>query len=295
MRSWLRGGLAAVLAAVVAASAAPAVAGAPADDEGEIRVFLCTSSMEGCHKRAATGRQKKALRAFLEGLPELEEVRFVDRARMYADFRNEFATVGSLMEQVREKDLPEAFVLRVEAGVDRKRLTESLWGRPGVGRAFDVSELRRDPSILVGEWDMNINLCTKDSQAHECRSGRGRANKKAVTAREKKAIVAAIDGSPEVLSYAFEDQKTAWRAFKEAFADNKALLSATRVSDMPMSYRLRVRPEADSGTLMTRFTRLPGVSTVDSLRCLQVTFTLGMEYGLDAEGLDDGACGSAGA
>ncbi|MGI5285467.1 permease-like cell division protein FtsX [Nonomuraea polychroma] len=118
-------------------------------------------------------------------------------------------------------------------------------------------------------------------------SGRGKANKKAATFREKKAIVAALDRMPGVESYVFQDQSTAYRDFV-TYADNKTLIAATKVSDMPESYRLTLHPVADWNGVTDSLSRLSGVSLVYNQRCWDATMKLIAEYG--SNGFTQKAC-----
>ncbi|MEV4548577.1 permease-like cell division protein FtsX [Nonomuraea wenchangensis] len=264
--------------AVVAVSSPASAAG---DAEWEIRVFMCSSpSMLGCEKRTATGAQKRAVRTLLEGLPEVEEVRFVDRVGMYASFRRDFAGNKPLLRQITAKDLPEMFLLRVKEGADRERVTRAVRGRPGVSWATDAADGQRDALSWTPDWDGSLILCSAGSAMVRCGKGRGKANKKAATARERAAMAAALAKDPAVLSYVFEDQRTAYGNFKDAFAGNDALIAATRVTDMPESYRLTLRPDADWNTVTNRMARMPGVSWASNARCFETVDKLAGEYGL---------------
>lgn len=280
MRAVLRGllGFVLVASAVVAVSSPASAAG---DAEWEIRVFMCSSpSMLGCEKRTATGAQKRAVRTLLEGLPEVEEVRFVDQAGMYASFRRDFAANKPLLRRTRAKDLPETFVLRVKEGADRDRVTRAVIGRPGVSWAIDAAERRRDALSWVEDWSGSVFLCTAGSAWDRCTKGRGKANKKAATARERAAVGAALAKDPAVLSYVFEDQRTAYENFKDDFAGNDGLLAITEVTDMPESYRLILRPGADWNTVTSRMARMSGVSWTSNARCFETVVKLAGEYGL---------------
>ncbi|MET8984602.1 permease-like cell division protein FtsX [Nonomuraea wenchangensis] len=280
MRAVLRGllGVALVASAVVTVSSPAAAVG---DAEWEIRVFMCSSpSLLGCGKRTATGAQKRAVRKLLEGLPEVEEVRFVDQAGMYASFRRDFAGNRPLLRRTMEKDLPDAFVLRVKEGADREGLVRTVSARPGVAWVSDAAEGQRDHLSWTSDWDGSIFLCIAGSAAKPCVKGRGEANKKAATARERAAVVAALAKDPAVLSYVFEDQRTAYENFKDDFAGNDGMLRATRVSDMPESYRLTLRPDADWNTVTSRMARMSGVSWTSNARCFETVAKLVGEYGL---------------
>ncbi|SEL69055.1 permease-like cell division protein FtsX [Nonomuraea pusilla] len=277
------------VAAVVAlaATAAPAVSAAAepppeigAGDDWEIAVFLCTPSAYDCHKRYATAEQRRDVERFLKGTPEVTQVRHVSRASAYASFRKEFAGRKAVLAGVRARDLPESFRVRVSGVADRGRIRALANRRPGVGVAVDQSESHAGATAISEWWDMSLFLCMKDSALPACLRGRGKANKKAVTAEEKKAIAAAIESIPEVESYEYEDQATAYRNFVEANPDKQELISVTKVSDMPESFRLTLRPQADWAAPRRRLARMPGVASMSDKKCNLLTLRLWSEYGL---------------
>ncbi|WP_345561157.1 permease-like cell division protein FtsX [Nonomuraea rosea] len=288
----------AVLASVVVAGAglpAPVGAGAagpgPAvSDQWEIAVFLCTPSSPDCRKRGATEKQKRAVRTILEGLPEVTAVRFVDRATAYASFRQDFAGKKTLLAKVRAKDVPESFHVQVTQGADRGRVRVAVARRPGVGTVVDQAEMHALEQDELASPDVGVYLCTKVSAMPACGSGRGAANGKKTTSKEKKAVVAAIKGTPGVESYSFVDQTTAYQNFVETFADHESLVAVTKVSDIPELYSLTMRSEADWGAAARRLERLSGVSTVYNARCFQTTVKLTGEYGLSHADPENTVC-----
>ncbi|WP_433512477.1 permease-like cell division protein FtsX [Nonomuraea sp. CA-143628] len=254
------------------------------NDDREIAVFLCTPSADGCHKRYATAKQRRDVETFLKSRPEVTEVRFVSRAAAYASFRQEFAGQKKVLASVRAKDMPESFRVRVSGENDR---TERTWivlsanRRPGVGLALDQGKSRVEAPFTP---EISVYLCMKDSDEPACRHGRGKANKLAATAKEKKAIVAVIERIPGLESYVYEDQRTAYRNFVRTYADNKALVAAVEVSDMPESYRLSMRSKADMGTPRRRLARMPGVNRAVDQGCMFRAVRLLSEYGLQKPG-----------
>lgn len=310
MRPWLLSGAAASVAALVAAVAVVAGPGeerraaaaalspsaspeAVADDQQEIVVFLCTPSTYGCDKRETTQKQKRALKAFLDAMPELTEVTFLDRAGTYEAFKRDFAANRPLLKKVKAEDLPESFRLRVKPGVDRRRVRVAVGRRPGVSGLEDPLEVHGGSASTPARSDATVFMCTKSSAMPACTSGRGKANNKAATPDEKKAIIAALDTMPGIESYVFEDQRTAYQHFSRTFADNKVLISATKVSDMPESYRLMLYPDADWSSITGRLARMPGVSQASNQRCLETLVKLYVEYGFfgpETDDLDSVAC-----
>ncbi|MFI7143457.1 permease-like cell division protein FtsX [Nonomuraea sp. NPDC050022] len=196
-------------------------------DDREIAVFLCTPPAYGCHKRYATAKQRRDVETFLKNTPEVTEVRFVSRAAAYASFRQEFAGRKKVLASVRAKDMPESFRVRVSGVADRTRITLLAYRRPGVGLAVDQAKNHFDAPLVP---EISVFLCAKGSPMPACLHGRGKANKSAVTVKERKAIVAAIERVPGLESYVFEDQRTAYRNFVKTYADNEELISVTKMS-----------------------------------------------------------------
>ncbi|MEV6151040.1 permease-like cell division protein FtsX [Nonomuraea sp. NPDC052129] len=257
-------------------------------DDWEIAVFLCTPSADGCHKRYATAKQRRDVETFLKATPEVTEVRFVSRAAAYASFRQEFAGQKKVLAGARAKDLPESFRVRVPEAADRTRITILANRRPGVGLAVDQAKNGVEAPLRP---EISVFLCMKGSSVPACLHGRGEANRLAATVKEKKAIVAVIKRIPGLESYVYEDQRTAYRNFVKTFADNEALIAVTRVSDMPESYRVSMRPKADTDSPSRRLARMPGVSEAYDVRCLFQKARLWSEYGLQKLGSQE--CGKS--
>jgi cell division protein FtsX len=260
-------------------------------DDWEIAVFLCTPSTYGCHKRYATTKQRRDVETFLKTTPEVAEVHFVSRAAAYASYRQEFAGRKKALASVRAKDMPESFRVRVSGVADRARIAVLANRRPGVGSVVDQAESHIDPVAMSQGADISVFLCTKGVSTPACLHGRGKANKSAVTVKEKKAIVAVIERIPGLESYEYEDQATAYRNFVEAYADNELLVSVTKVSDMPESYRLSMSPKADWGSPIRRLARMPGVSQMYDKRCMLWQLRLSWEYGIPELASGPTGCG----
>ncbi|MFI9593716.1 permease-like cell division protein FtsX [Nonomuraea sp. NPDC052265] len=267
------------MAGQAAAEAGPGHEGGVGEDS-EIAVFLCTPSSSRCDKRYATARQRRDVEAFLKSTPEVTEVRFVSRAAAYARFRREYADQKKLLAEVRAEDMPDSFRVRVSGVADRARIVAVANSRRGVGLVID--QVEGDAVAMSSRnAEVSVFLCMKDSFIKECRHGRGRANKAAATAKEKKAVVAVIERFPGLVSYEYEDQKAAYQNFVEEYADNETLVAATRVSDMPESYRVSVRPEVNRRPWRHRLAGMPGVSQVFDRECLLQGVRLLSEYGLE--------------
>ncbi|MEV0386325.1 permease-like cell division protein FtsX [Nonomuraea sp. NPDC050643] len=205
----------------------------------------------------------------------MTEVRFVDRASAYEGFRRDFARQKRVLKTP-AKDVPESFRVRVEKGMTgRDRLRDAVVRRPGVFSVVDEAEVYGDPGSR--RPDVTVVLCNEDDAMDMCASGRGAANHAMTTAKEKKAIVAAIEEMREVQEYTFTDQAAAHREFVENF---ESLAGIARPEDMPESYELTMRPSADWDAVIRRLARLKGVSQVADRRWAESWRILATEYGI---------------
>ncbi|QYC45792.1 hypothetical protein Nocox_41250 [Nonomuraea coxensis DSM 45129] len=103
---------------------------------------------------------------------------------------------------------------------------------------------------------------------------------KAATSAQKVAIGELIGGMPEVQSYTFEDQRAAYDDFSREFASNQTLLKATKVSDMPESFRVLLKQGNDWATPVATLRRQPGVAGVFYVPCQKDTLLALSRYGV---------------
>ncbi|MEV6155525.1 permease-like cell division protein FtsX [Nonomuraea sp. NPDC052129] len=113
------------------------------------------------------------------------------------------------------------------------------------------------PSSTVpsGGPEVSVFLCMAS-----CASGE-------ITTAERKSLQLALAARPEVESVSFEDQQQAWNSFRQAYKDNPQLLKATTVTDMPESFRARLRAGADFSAVAKAASELPGVSVSVDQAC----------------------------
>ncbi|GAB3151081.1 hypothetical protein GCM10027161_50910 [Microbispora hainanensis] len=109
--------------------------------------------------------------------------------------------------------------------------------------------------------DVSVFLCTDGSPFKRCRGG-------AVTTWEKENISRALRARRDVRTIVFEDRRTAFENFRRSDADLE-LLEATRVEDMPESFRLKLVPGADPQAVLRAAIDLPGVSNAVDEGCLR--------------------------
>ncbi|GAA3133207.1 hypothetical protein GCM10010466_24790 [Planomonospora alba] len=109
--------------------------------------------------------------------------------------------------------------------------------------------------------DVSIFLCTEDDYYPHC-------GNREVTAAQKEEIRRRLDALPEAELVVFEDRGTAYAKFTAEFADYPKLLEAIQMEDLPESFRVKTRTDADSQVVMEAVRGLPGVSNVIDLACL---------------------------
>jgi cell division protein FtsX len=240
--------------------------------EMEMAVFLCTksASKQDCQGKNVTRDEVMAVDQKLKGLSHVREVFFVTQAESYAEFRTEYANYKTLLDSVKVTDMPQSFRLTFMQGADLRKVAEELRGMPGI---LSLGEKAPSQPVSSGKAHINAFLCNKGSSMPACRG-------KAVTNAQRKAIRELIEGMPEVRSYFFEDQKAAYENFRRAYSDNKVLVDATRVEDMPESFRLVLKREFKWAEVAGELKRQPGVSQVAYLTCLDIKALLSERYGL---------------
>ncbi|WP_433515126.1 permease-like cell division protein FtsX [Nonomuraea sp. CA-143628] len=108
--------------------------------------------------------------------------------------------------------------------------------------------------------EVSAFLCTDGMSIASC-AGVG------ITPAERKNLQLALEARPEVESVRFEDQQQAWDSFRQAYKDNPRLLKATTLTDMPESFRARIRAGADSSAVAKAASELPGVSVSVDQTC----------------------------
>jgi hypothetical protein len=269
---------------VVATNPEPAQTG-----NDDMIVFLCAKSASKappCLGRAVRVEELKVIEQMVKELPQLQSAHFDTQAEAYDRFRAEFAHNKALLDTVKITDLPRSFRLTLKAGADRGAVQQALEGTRGVQSIVDhATEAVEPPEKPL----MSVFLCNDASTMSSCGAvtdARGEGTPelvkegKATTGRQKASIRKLIETMPEVQSYVFEDRKTAYENFGGDDKTSEALSQVTRVEDMPESFRLTLKPEADWSKVADELMRQPGVSTVVYSPCLQLQSVLRARYGL---------------
>ena len=80
-------------------------------------------------------------------------------------------------------------------------------------------------------------------------------------------IAEALRSMPEVESVTFEDSGQAYLNFKRQFKGDAELVKAITEKDLPESFRVLPRPDADRKRIVEAAEKMPGVSNVIDPRC----------------------------
>ncbi|MCA2229447.1 permease-like cell division protein FtsX [Nonomuraea aurantiaca] len=273
-----------------------AVANPPADQKGETElfVFLCAkypTKSPDCPGGSPTGQQTRAIQQALQAVPGVSQVLYENSAGAYLRFRRDYAGNKTLLGAVAVADLPTSFHVQLRAGADVNALQAKLKSIRGVS---GTSEPKTD-NLSASEQgnnnaDISVFLCAKGSAAASCGAVAAPGSTKdapkftesgkAITLAQQSDLAREIAKTPGVQSVRFESQQEAYENFKRAYASNKAILKATKPSDMPKSFRLQLRPDADSGEVIAQLQHLPGVASVINSKCVTERLTLYQRYGI---------------
>ncbi|MGW2146827.1 permease-like cell division protein FtsX [Nonomuraea bangladeshensis] len=303
-RSWMDARLLVVGVAVTAGVAATAVGlslgsgddqiavAEPARIEpgkADMTVFMCSTGAlvpeeARCGGRDATAEEVAAAEQAVRGLPQVEAAYTVDQQHAYDDFRADLALNQPMLDAVKVTDLPVSIRLTVKKGADRREVEKYLRALPGIG---EVADNTATEAVLESRSEMRVNvfLCGKGSLLPSCGAKRkpdGTLVKegKAATRSQTIALGKLIGDLPQVQSVTFEDQQAAYNNFSREFASNKALLNATKVSDMPESFRVLLKPGSDWATPVATLRRQPGVASALYGPCQQDSMLALSRYGV---------------
>ncbi|MFG1703617.1 permease-like cell division protein FtsX [Nonomuraea sp. M3C6] len=113
--------------------------------------------------------------------------------------------------------------------------------------------------MMKGYWDDKVELsvfvCNKGTAMPAC-------NGKAITPAQLKSLDSHIKGTQGVKEVFFENQTTAYENFQKSYAANKALVDATKVEDMPQSFRIKLVDPNNYKSVLQAVQGQPGVAQV---------------------------------
>ncbi|GAA2216334.1 hypothetical protein GCM10009850_118030 [Nonomuraea monospora] len=252
-------------------------------DDADLVVFLCTATVPKdapCAGAVTPGQREAIEHALTEQAPRIAAAQWVSQETSYDEFRRRFAHDRALLDEVKVTDVPASYQLKLQPGADPKQVERPLSRMAGVLSVIDRTTSPA-PTSKAQEWDVSVFLCKKETNLPACRAGGETKEGRAATLAQTKAIQKLIQTRPEVAEVVFEDEEAAFRHFKESFANNKALLEATRVEDMPQSFRIKLKEGARWGEESSEaLARQPGVAQVMDGRCVRTRATLLWDFGL---------------
>jgi cell division transport system permease protein len=113
--------------------------------------------------------------------------------------------------------------------------------------------------------ELSVFLCAKNSQQEIC-------NGKPISTAQTRALQTEIEGMAGVEKVTYEDQALAYKNFQQNFGTNKALVQATRIEDMPTSFRVKLKDPNNYQSTIQALQGKPGVSQVTNQRDLVDNF-----------------------
>ncbi|MEV6160101.1 permease-like cell division protein FtsX [Nonomuraea sp. NPDC052129] len=272
-----------------------AVANPPADQKGEteLSVFLCSKSVKrpDCPEGSPTAQQTRAIQQALQAAPGVSQVLYENSASAFMSFRRDYAGNKTLLAAIGAADMPPSFHVQLRPGTDVNALQAKL---KSIGGVYSVSHPETD-NLLVSEResnnaDISVFLCMEQAIQASCGAVAAPGSTKdapkfteygkAITLAQQSDLARKIAKTPGVQSSRFESQQEAYENFKRTFANNEALVKATKPSDMPTSFRLQLSPDADWSKVIAQLQHLPGVASVGNIKCSTGRITLYQRYGI---------------
>ncbi|MEU4235114.1 permease-like cell division protein FtsX [Nonomuraea sp. NPDC026600] len=271
-----------------------AVANPSVDQEyADASVFLCgkLSPSQACPGGSVTVKQTKAIMDALQAEPGVEQVLYVSQDQAYASFRQDYADDKAMLDAIDVTDLPPSFQVELRPGADPMVSLAKMKSMEGVGGITFPAEAA---SEMGSDWEkkaaISVFLCGEQSSLASCGAVAAPDSTndhpkyvkygKAITPAQRRALGKEIAAIPGVQSTYFESRQAAYENFLHSYKGNKALVQHTKPSDMPESFRLQMRPDADWDNLTAKLQRLPGVATVVNQKCLIEQFPLQTHYGI---------------
>ncbi|MEU7741179.1 permease-like cell division protein FtsX [Nonomuraea sp. NPDC049158] len=102
------------------------------------------------------------------------------------------------------------------------------------------------------DTELSVFLCTKElAKNPDCPGG--------ATMEQTQAIHRALTATPGVIEVLYVTRELAYKSFHRDYADDKALLDAIDVTDLPPSFQVKLKPGADLKTLRVKMKSIGGV------------------------------------
>ncbi|MFI6604513.1 permease-like cell division protein FtsX [Nonomuraea sp. NPDC050536] len=103
--------------------------------------------------------------------------------------------------------------------------------------------------------EVRVFLCGKGSAMPNCKG-------KGITEVQIQRLQSVLKSPPGVEETYYEDQAAAYKNFQEENADNPGLVKATKVQDLPTSFRVRLKTGADPQQVIRAAMDQPGVAQI---------------------------------
>jgi cell division transport system permease protein len=113
-------------------------------DKVEVSVFLCKKNdpFPKCKGSGGVDQQEQAaLRATIQGMPQVEAVEFEDAAKAYENFKVQYASNTVLLSAIQVEDMPESFRVKLKDPEAYAAVIESLEGAVGVSNVVNQKKL----------------------------------------------------------------------------------------------------------------------------------------------------------
>jgi cell division transport system permease protein len=125
----------------------------------------------------------------------------------------------------------------------------------GIGMMINT-QVSSAKNYWTDKVEISVFLCQKNSPFDNCKGKGG------ITQAQKAKLEQQIKAMTEVERVEFEDQAQAYENFKQQYANNSVLVAATRVEDMPESFRIKLKNPENYGNVIETLQKAEGVSQV---------------------------------
>ena len=122
--------------------------------------------------------------------------------------------------------------------------------------------INQQVSAMRGYWDERISitiyLCTESSPSTHC------VENGPATDEDRNSIQADLEAMPEVADVEYVDQAQAWQDFQGRFANQQALVEATKEGDIPDNFRVQLVDPSQYEKVQESFRNRAGVDMVSN-------------------------------
>jgi cell division transport system permease protein len=130
----------------------------------------------------------------------------------------------------------------------------------GIGLMIN-SQVKMMQDFWYDKVEVSVFLCGKNPTMPNCKG-------KAISAQQSKALMGEIQGMQGVEQVLYESPDQAYANFQKSYAANKALIDATKVEDMPASFRVKLKDPNNYQPVVQALQGKTGVAQVTNQRDL---------------------------